>query len=93
MINFRIADEWGRSVTRSAFPSKNPLIRSSAVSSPKMFRSEEALGLPGDGADYFCTAGFAARTSLKLVAILQEDQDPQEHRRRAPEQYSAAQGR
>jgi hypothetical protein len=30
----------------SAFPSTNPLIRNSALSGPKMFRSEEALGLP-----------------------------------------------
>jgi hypothetical protein len=48
-----------------SFRVTDPRIRSIAVSSLKTLRSEEALGLPCNEADYFCTTGFAARMPLK----------------------------
>ena len=50
----------------SAFPGTNTLNRNSAVSSLKTLRSEEALGLPCDEADYSRDTGFAARMPSKL---------------------------
>jgi hypothetical protein len=57
---------FGQFATGRAFPSTNPLIRNSAVSSLKMFRSKETPCLSDCEAIYACVAGFALKMPLKL---------------------------